>query len=130
LFGPGDHGTTFAPSPLSASLGNAVLDCLLDDGVLEAAKGAIDYLWKKLSELADQSTFIGEIRGKGMMIGIVTGGTPEQVQALRQKMQASGILIDITQKTIIRLLPPLTLTYDEIDQFVQLLNEKLNEVFN
>lgn len=130
LFGPGDHGTTFAPSPLSASLGNAVLDCLLEDGILEAAKETIDYLWEKLSKLAAQSSYISEVRGKGMMIGIVTGGTPEQVKALRQKMQASGILIDITQKTIIRLLPPLTLTYDEIDQFVQLLNEKLNEVFN
>lgn len=130
LFGPGDHGSTFAPSPLSASLGNAVLDCLLEDSILEASKETIGYLWEKLSELAAQSSYISEVRGKGMMIGIVTGGTPEQVKALRQKMQASGILIDITQKTIIRLLPPLTLTYDEIDQFVQLLNEKLNEVFN
>jgi len=130
LFGPGDHGTTFAPSPLSASLGNAVLDCLFDEGVLEGARASIDYLWKKLFELAEHSPFIKEIRGKGMMIGIVTGGEPDQIKALRQKMQEAGILIDITQRTIIRLLPPLTLTQDEIDIFVQLLNNKLNEVFS
>jgi acetylornithine/N-succinyldiaminopimelate aminotransferase len=130
LFGPGDHGTTFAPSPLSASLGNAVLDCLLEEGLLAEAEDTIDYLWKQLSVLADQSPFVKEIRGKGMMIGIVTGGEPAQVKALRQKMQEAGILIDITQRTIVRLLPPLTLTRDEIDSFVKLFSDKLNEVFS
>jgi acetylornithine/N-succinyldiaminopimelate aminotransferase len=130
LFGPGDHGTTFAPSPLSASLGNAVLDCLLEEGLLAEAEDTIDYLWKQLSVLADQSPFVKEIRGKGMMIGIVTGGEPSQVKALRQKMQEAGILIDITQRTIVRLLPPLTLTRDEIDSFVKLFSDKLNEVFS
>jgi acetylornithine/N-succinyldiaminopimelate aminotransferase len=130
LFGPGDHGTTFAPSPLSASLGNAVLDCLLEEGLLAEAEDTIDYLWKQLSVLADQSPFVKEIRGKGMMIGIVTGGEPAQVKALRQKMQEAGILIDITQRTIVRLLPPLTLKRDEIDSFVKLFSDKLNEVFS
>jgi acetylornithine/N-succinyldiaminopimelate aminotransferase len=130
LFGPGDHGTTFAPSPLSASLGNAVLDCLIDEGVLAKAQDTIDYLWKQLSELAYQSPYVKEIRGKGMMIGIVTGGEPDQVKSLRQKMQEAGILIDITQKTIVRLLPPLTLTREEIDLFIDLLCNKLKEVFS
>jgi acetylornithine/N-succinyldiaminopimelate aminotransferase len=130
LFGPGDHGTTFAPSPLSASLGNAVLDCLLEEGLLAEAEDTINYLWKQLSVLAHQSPFVKEIRGKGMMIGIVTGGEPAQVKALRQKMQEAGILIDITQRTIVRLLPPLTLTRDEIDSFVKLFSDKLNEVFS
>ena len=51
LFRPGDHGTTFAPSPLSAALGNAVLDVLLDQGQLEQGRKNARYLWKQLKEL-------------------------------------------------------------------------------
>ncbi len=119
LFQPGDHGTTFAPSPLSAALGNAVLDVVLDEAFMDRARAASRHLWERLSALVSaRPDIFCEIRGKGMMLGIQTRLAPEQASALQQAMLAAGILVDVTQKTIIRLLPPLTLTHDEIDRFV------------
>lgn len=129
VFGPGDHGTTFAPSPLSAALGNAVLDTLLAEGFLDKAQETIDYFWQKLEELAQDSDFVKEIRGKGMMMGIETGGDPKRVKALRQAMLEEGFLIDVTQGTIVRLLPPLTLRKEEIDQFLHAFKSALEAVF-
>ncbi len=126
LFGPGDHGTTFAPSPLSAALGNAVVETLLDDGVLEEAQATISYFWDRLNQLKETSPFIKEIRGKGMMIGIVTGAESGQVKQVRHAMLEAGTLIDVTQGTIIRLLPPLTLTKEEVDRFLHEFQSKLD----
>lgn len=128
LFKPGDHGTTFAPSPLSASLGNTVIDELFNKSLLEQGREHADYLMEKLLTLSKQSSFIGDIRGKGMMIGIDTKGTPEQVSELQKRMLQNGVLMDITQKTVIRLLPPLTLTKKDIDFFIDELEKQIKNV--
>jgi acetylornithine/N-succinyldiaminopimelate aminotransferase len=120
LFKPGDHGTTFAPSPLSATLGNVVLEVLLQDGLLEQARANSDYLWEKLADLKEKyPTYLQQVRGKGMMIGLPTGRSPEEVSDLQRDLLKKGVFIDVTQKTIIRLLPPLTLSKEEIDLFIQ-----------
>ncbi|MFC4617178.1 aspartate aminotransferase family protein [Camelliibacillus cellulosilyticus] len=118
LFGPGDHGTTFAPSPLAAALGNTVLDVLLDDGLLESANEAMTYMWKQLLLLKQDIKVVKDVRGRGFMIGIVTDASAEAVDFVRKNMVKAGFLIDVTQKTIIRLLPPLTLTKEDIDAFI------------
>ncbi|WP_232698427.1 aspartate aminotransferase family protein [Brevibacillus daliensis] len=129
LFQPGDHGTTFAPSPLSAALGNAVMEILLQDGLLEQGKLQAEYLWQQISGLLEQfPASLTDIRGKGMMIGIQTKLSPEEVSQIQRDMLEAGILIDVTQKTIIRLLPPLTLKTDEIDQFIKQLHTAIHLV--
>lgn len=127
-FQPGDHGTTFAPSPLSAALGNAVLDVLLD-GVLERGRLRSEELWGKLEMIRlkhpDQIDYLD---GKGMMIGIRTHFSPEQIQSLHRKLLERGVLVNIAAKTVIRLLPPLTLSTYDIDEFIQILSDCLGEV--
>lgn len=119
LFRPGDHGTTFAPSPLSAALGNAVLDVLLEHGGLEEGRENADYLWRQLIQLQKRfPSMVKECRGEGMMIGIHTALQPKQANQLQQHLLEQGILVDITQGTVIRLLPPLTLTPRETDTFI------------
>ncbi len=116
LFRPGDHGTTFAPSPLSAALGNAVLSVVLDPDFLPGVRSRSELLWSRLRELQSQyPAFISALHGRGMMVGIHTSASPETVNGLQQALLADGILVDVTQKTIIRLLPPLTLTEEEIE---------------
>ncbi|MBG9801859.1 acetylornithine transaminase [Brevibacillus laterosporus] len=128
LFKPGDHGTTFAPSPLSAALGNAVMGALLKDGLLDEGKKQADYLWDRIAHLVDEyPQLLSDIRGKGMMLGIQTKLTPEEVSQVQKGMLEAGFLIDVTQKTIIRLLPPLTLTSEEIDQFMVCFREVLEQ---
>ncbi|HEX6922506.1 MAG TPA: acetylornithine transaminase [Bacillales bacterium] len=128
-FGPGDHGTTFAPSPLSAALGGTVMRILLEDGQLEKGRENAAYFRGRLAELNDEMPdTIAEIRGKGMMFGVVTNQDAEFVAALRKRMVEKGFLIDVTQKTIIRLLPPLTLTQEDIDTFMVALRETITEL--
>lgn len=128
LFQPGDHGTTFAPSPLSAALGNAVLDSLLD-GELEKGRLRAEELWGKLEMLRRKyPEWIAFLDGKGMMIGIRTHFSVDQVKSLHQKLLKRGILVNVTAKTVIRLLPPLTLTTHEIEEFIQSFSESIEEV--
>lgn len=120
LFQPGDHGTTFAPSPLSAALGNAVVEELLDRDGLEQGRRQAAYLWQGLKQLAQQyPKIVTEIRGRGMMVGLSLHQRPKEVLLLQQSLLEQGILVDITQQTVIRLLPPLTLKSEETDRLME-----------
>ncbi|KQL44062.1 acetylornithine aminotransferase [Brevibacillus choshinensis] len=125
-FKPGDHGTTFAPSPLSAALGNAVLDELLDPSFVASVDEVIEYLWSGLEALRSRlPQQLQALRGKGMMVGIPLSVTPEEASRLQSDLLAEGILVDVTQKTIVRLLPPLTLTKDDVDRFLEVFTRQL-----
>lgn len=129
LFKPGDHGTTFAPSPLSSALGNTVLKLLLDDGVLAAGKRASKILLDGLDDLKkEHEDKIENIRGLGMMLGVVTKLEPKSVKLIQHKLLERGMLVDVTQQTIIRLLPPLIVSDEQIHYFLNLFNEVLKEV--
>ncbi|SEN71641.1 aspartate aminotransferase family protein [Lihuaxuella thermophila] len=130
VFQPGDHGTTFAPSPLSAAMGNAVLDVLLEEGVLEQGKKAADELWSQLRHLQEKYPHvISHMDGRGMMVGIRTHLNPEKVSRLQSDLLKKGILVNVTAKTVIRLLPPLTLTAGDIEFFIQTLDSYIAEKF-
>lgn len=119
-FKPGDHGTTFAPSPLSAALGNAVMDELLDPAFAKGVDEVIAYLWDQLEALRERlGDQLQALRGKGMMVGIPLSVSPEEASHLQQQLLEEGILVDVTQKTIVRLLPPLTLTKADVDRFLE-----------
>lgn len=129
VFKPGDHGTTFAPSPLSAALGNAVLNVVLDPSFQQKSQAVMDYLWHTLSELRQSyPQLIEEIRGKGMMVGIPIKAEPDEVSRLQQTLLTEGILVDVTQKTIVRLLPPLTLTEGDVDQFADAFSRAMEQI--
>lgn len=125
-FKPGDHGTTFAPSPLSAALGNAVMDELLDPDFSSSVAEVIEYLWSGLEDLRSRlPEQLQALRGKGMMVGIPLSVTPEEASRLQSNLLEEGILVDVTQKTIVRLLPPLTLTKEDVDHFLAVFARQL-----
>ncbi|RAL27060.1 aspartate aminotransferase family protein [Thermoflavimicrobium daqui] len=127
VFQYGDHGTTFAPSPLSAALGNAVLDVLLEEGQLERGRQAAEELWDQLTALQKKyPQILHYIDGKGMMLGIRTHLNSDEVQQLQQYLLQEGILVNVTAKTVIRLLPPLTLSAAEIDFFINKLEHYIS----
>ncbi|WP_124726581.1 aspartate aminotransferase family protein [Staphylospora marina] len=129
-FKPGDHGTTFSPSPLSSALGNAVLDALLQDGWLEEGKRRADELWRELHALQQRLPEVfSHMDGRGMMIGIRTRLSKEQILELHRALMDDGMLVNMTAGTVIRLLPPLTLTSEEIGLFVQTLERHVRERF-
>jgi acetylornithine/N-succinyldiaminopimelate aminotransferase len=108
----GVHGTTFGGNPLAMAVGNAVLDVVLEDGFLDEVSRKALLMKQGLAEIADAfPDVVAEIRGTGLMLGIkcvVPNG--ELVGAMRdQKMLAVA-----AGDNVVRLLPPLNITDDEI----------------
>ena len=115
---PGTHGSTFGGNPISCAGGLAVLNKLNSPGFLGevAAKG--DYIRKKLADIPE----VKSVSGIGLMIGIElkTKNAPDILKAALEK----GLLL-LTAKTKVRLLPPLTISYEDIDKGLAILEELL-----
>ncbi len=123
---PGTHGTTFGGNPLAMSVGNAVLDVVLEEGFLENVQDVALLLRQGLAELTDTyPDIIEEIRGQGLMIGIKCK-TPniELLGAMRDEK----FLAVPAGDNVIRLLPPLTLTKDEARDGLSRIKNALKKV--
>ena len=119
-FVPGDHGTTFGGGPLVAAAANAVLDAFDEENILDNVNEVGDYFLAELKKLDKE--IIADVRGKGLMVGIeLTKPGAEYVDKLRE----AGFLINCTADKVLRFVPPLIITKDEIDEFVKALDEIL-----
>jgi acetylornithine/N-succinyldiaminopimelate aminotransferase len=116
VLGPGNHGSTFGGNPVSAAAGCYVTDRLTEKGFLDsvAEKGA--YIMNKIKEAAPLS--VREVRGKGLMIGIAVDGDPKEYA---HRAFDRGLLVLTAGRDAVRLLPPLNITYDEIDRGLDVL---------
>ena len=117
---PGVHGSTFGGNPLSCAAANAALDVIKDEDLpgQAAAKGA--YLMEKLKQI--ESPNIREVRGLGLMVGIEL---KHKVAPYLKALQEKRIIALNAGMTVIRLLPPLVITYEQIDILVHALAEVL-----
>ncbi|MEP2946402.1 MAG: aspartate aminotransferase family protein [Lentilitoribacter sp.] len=123
---PGTHGTTFGGNPLAMSVGNAVLDVVLEEGFLENVQDVALLLRQGLAELTDTyPDIIEEIRGQGLMIGIKCK-TPNV--ELLGAMRDEKFLAVPAGDNVIRLLPPLTLTTDEARDGLSRIKNALKKV--
>lgn len=126
-FGPGSHGSTFGGNPVCCAAGTAVIEALLEGNFLDQVTEKGNYLQAKVKVLAEKYSFIKEIRGLGLMLGLeleCSGGSI--VDACREK----GLIINCAAKKVLRLLPPLNVTIKEIDEAVAILDEALAEVID
>ncbi|NGY88064.1 aminotransferase class III-fold pyridoxal phosphate-dependent enzyme [Bacillus megaterium] len=122
----GDHGTTWANPPLATSLGLATMEVLVEQDVINVEEKA--YLFNELTKIQDYCPHIlTEIRYKGLMFGLSTTLSPELARDFQLSSLKNGILIDITQGNIIRLLPPLIITHLEINEFLTAFKKTLKE---
>lgn len=117
---PGVHGSTFGGNPLSCAAALAALSVIEEEDLPRQAlvKGA--YLMDKLRRI--ESPLIREVRGKGLMIGIEL---KEKVAPYIKELQKRNIIVLNAGMTVIRLLPPLVITYGQIDRLVDVLTEVL-----
>ncbi len=124
-FGPGSHGSTFGGNPVCCSASLAVLEAVLAEGFLQEAAETGAYLKGKLQLLAKKYSFIKEVRGLGLMLALdleFAGG--EIVEACREK----GLLINCAATTVLRFLPPLNVTREEIDEALAILDAVFAEL--
>ena len=121
VFGPGDHASTFGGNPIAAAAACAVLD-ILDDGALEQVKEKGQYLRAKIEEM--NLPCLGKTRGLGLMIGIEVrdGYTNKELYA---RLNGAGVLC-LTAGDVLRLLPPLTITKDEMDKGLAIMKSALS----
>lgn len=124
-FVPGDHGTTFGGNPLAMRAGCVVLDELLNNGVIENAKTVGKYFEDKLNSLADTSGKIAEVRGAGLMLGVEF--KEEIAKEMGSKMRDKGYLVGVIGTKIFRIVPPLIITKDDVDGFIDALNSVLKQ---
>ncbi|MFY3792219.1 acetylornithine transaminase [Ureibacillus sp. MALMAid1270] len=116
-FSPGSHGTTYGGNPLGVAVSQAVIDTVFQDLFLEEVKEKGAYLVNKLNEVFSNEPVI--VRGKGLLIGIDFGDV--EVAPFVSKLEEAGLLVVSAGAHVLRLLPPLTVSYEEIDQAINIL---------
>ncbi len=122
---PGEHGTTFGGGPLACRLALEVLDVIEEEGLLARVSELGEVLIGGLRELATHHRSMGEIRGRGLMVGVVLGDVAREVVL---RLLARGVLANAAHETVLRLLPPYVISRRDIDDFLGILGEVLTEV--
>ncbi len=122
---PGTHASTFGGSPLACSAALAVLKTIEKEHLLENTKKMGKYLLKKLEDLKKKYPFIKEIRGLGLMLGVEL---KIPCQEIVEKALKNGLLINCTQKNVLRIMPPLIVTKKEIDKAIDILDKSLKSL--
>ena len=119
-FNPGDHASTFGGNPLATAAGVAALTAMLEEGMLENCQKIGDYFLSQLEEIKIKFPFVKEVRGKGLILGmeLKIDGSSIVKEMLRKK-----ILINCTMGNVLRFLPPLVATKEEVDSVVKALEE-------
>ena len=124
-FGPGTHASTFGGTPIVTAAAMEVCKILVDDGIVEKGRAAGAYFKEQLLALKDRHAVIEDVRGRGLLLGmkLKIDGAP----IVKQCMQA-GFLINCIQDRILRFIPPLIITREEIDRLIACLDKIFAEL--
>jgi len=118
-FEKGDHASTFGGGPLVSVAALAALEVIEEERLVERSREKGELLKREITRLGKQV----EVRGKGLMIGIET--EKEDCSELVERARRLGVLLNCTSKRVLRLLPPLVITREEIKRVVEVLDEIL-----
>ena len=120
---PGDHGTTYGGNPLACAAVNAVFDCYEKQHVVEHVAEMAPYLEQKLDELVEKYDCLTTRRGKGFMQGLVVTGRP--VGEVINRAIENGLLVISAGSDVLRMVPPLVITKDDMDEMIEKLEKAL-----
>lgn len=124
LFQPGNHGSTYGGNPLGCATAQTVLDTLVQDRLIERAATLGAVLLSRFTQTLEGCEQVAAVRGKGLMLGIeLKKDCPDLVA----KAAAKGLLINVTAGKVIRLLPPLVMTDQEVDVLVNSLCDLIRQ---
>ncbi|MFD2306142.1 acetylornithine transaminase [Enterococcus termitis] len=123
-FGPGSHGSTFGGNNLAMQVASKVVDRINTPNFLLDVQKKGDRLSKELHQLAEKSSLVKEVRGKGLMLGIELIDQETLIWAMDQ-LKIEGLITLKAGQTVLRLLPPLIITEEEITQAVEQLEKVL-----
>ena len=136
-FEPGDHLSTFGGNPVSCASSLATIQVIEEERLVKRAEEAGDRAMKRLKELQNEYPMIGEVRGKGLMIGVELVKDPrskapakEEAERLREMLRIRGVLIGIggPKGNVLRLQPPLVVSDGQMEQALQSVEDSLEVV--
>ncbi|MCH2459854.1 MAG: ornithine--oxo-acid transaminase [Gemmatimonadetes bacterium] len=113
VFEPGDHGSTFGGNPLGAAVGRAALKVILDERLPERSDELGSWFMEQLRAI--DSPHVQEVRGKGLMIGVVIKESSGTARPFCEALDEKGVLAKETHHQVIRFAPPLTVTQEELE---------------
>ena len=122
---PGDHGTTYGGNPFVCAAVSKVLDIFEQDAIVDHVKEVGAYLEGKLDALVDKYDCIAARRGKGLIQGLVIQGRP--VGEVVLKSMDEGLIVITAGSDVLRLVPPLVITKDHVDEMVEKLERALTK---
>jgi acetylornithine/LysW-gamma-L-lysine aminotransferase len=120
----GEHSSTFGGNPISCAAGTAALKALTEDGLIENSEKMGKKFKEGLEELKEKHTMIREIRGKGLMIGIEM---KFEVRDILMGLIKKGVLMLYSGRNILRILPPLVISEEDVTKVLHALDSILTE---
>ena len=123
----GEHSSTFGGNPLACAAGTATLHALTQDGLIDNAKNMGQKLFNGLEDLKSKHKIIREVRGKGLMIGVEL---KFEVKDILMEGIKKGLLLLYSGRNILRFLPPLVISEEDIVKTLQILDELLTNEEN
>jgi 4-aminobutyrate aminotransferase len=132
---PGSHASTFGGNPLSCVAASAVIDVIKEEKLLENATKQGAYIMKRLNELKEKSEIVGDVRGKGLMIGMEIVESkeskkpaPQKVNEIMMRSWKRGINVISCGASTIRIAPPLVITKELVDSALDIIEDTTRQV--
>lgn len=126
VFLPGDHASTFGGNPLACAAGIAVMKEMTKEGFLDNVMKNGAYFREKLESLKEKYSVIKEIRGKGLMIGCQMD--IDEAGDIVVKAMEKGLLINCVNHNVLRFVPPLNISKEDIDTAIIIIDDVLHEM--
>ncbi len=132
---PGSHASTFGGNPLSCVAASAVIEVVKEERLLENATKQGAYIMKRLSEFKDRSEIVGDVRGKGLMIGMEIvedkeskKPAPQKVTEIMMRSWKRGVNVITCGASTVRIAPPLIINKELIDASLDIIEDVTKEV--
>ncbi len=125
---PGSHGSTYGGNPLACAAGCAVIDTITADNLCARVTELGERIREQLHKHLDQTGYVKEYRGKGLMIGIALN-TEDNAAGIMKSALEAGLLLNVTAGNVVRLLPPFVLTDEEADLVAEKTAEQITAYF-
>ena len=125
VFMPGDHGSTFGGNPLACAVARAAIRVIIEEKLVENSAIMGDYFMSELEKI--DSPHIQQIRGKGLLIGVVLNNEAGGARRFCEALQNKNILCKETHENVIRFAPPLVITKEDIDWALERINDVLSK---
>ena len=126
VFTPGSHGSTFGGNPLACAASLAVLQVMEEEKLVDNAEKAGKLFMEGLQQFVEKYDQVLEIRGKGLLVGMVMEGNAKDVV---EELRSGGMLACLAGPNVVRFLPPLCVTEKDLDEALEMIGDTFDVMF-